>query len=161
MDTVGLCFCVSSVVRSRKYMSVKCTHAYSHTHIWIYTCIIHTHIILFFIFLAIHNFSNQGSNLCCLPWKHIVNHWTTRKSWVHTTPASSPSAQVLSCLLQSILGWPSFHRQKAVSPHQSTYWFQFSSVAQLCPTFCDPMDCVTSGLPVHHQLLELAQTHVH
>ena len=53
-------------------MSVKCTHAYSHTHIWIYACIIHTHIILFFIFLAIHNFSNQGSNLCCLPWKHIV-----------------------------------------------------------------------------------------
>ena len=30
---------------------------------------------------------------------HSLNHWTTRKSWVHTTPASSPSAQVLSCLL--------------------------------------------------------------
>ena len=33
-------------------------------------------------------------------------------------------------------------------------------VAQLCPTLCDPMDCSTSGLPVHHQLLELAQTNV-
>ena len=38
---------------------------------------------------------------------------------------------------------------------------QFSSVAQSCPTLCDPMDCNTPGLPVHHQLLELAQTHVH
>ena len=38
---------------------------------------------------------------------------------------------------------------------------QFSSVAQLCPTLCDPMDSSTTGLPVHHQLLELAQTHVH
>ena len=39
--------------------------------------------------------------------------------------------------------------------------FQFSSVAQLCPTLCDPMDCSTPGLPVHHQLLEFTQTHVH
>ena len=37
---------------------------------------------------------------------------------------------------------------------------QFSSVAQLCPALWDPMDCITSGFPVH-QLLELAQTHVH
>ena len=38
---------------------------------------------------------------------------------------------------------------------------RFSSVAQLCPTLCDPMDCSIPGLPVHHQLPELAQTHVH
>ena len=38
---------------------------------------------------------------------------------------------------------------------------QFSSVAQLCPTLCDPMNHSTPGLPVHHQLLELNQTHVH
>ena len=38
---------------------------------------------------------------------------------------------------------------------------QFSSVAQSCPTLYNPMDGSTSGLPVHHQLLELAQTHVH
>ena len=36
-----------------------------------------------------------------------------------------------------------------------------SSVAQSCPTLCDPMDCSTPDLPAHHQLLELAQTHVH
>jgi len=38
---------------------------------------------------------------------------------------------------------------------------QFSSVAQSCLTLCDPMDCSTPGLPVHNQLLELTQTHVH
>ena len=37
----------------------------------------------------------------------------------------------------------------------------FSSVAQLCLTLCDLMDCDTPGLPVHHQLLEFTQTHVH
>ena len=38
---------------------------------------------------------------------------------------------------------------------------QFSSVAQSCPTLCDPMDCSTPGLPVHHQLPEFTQTYVH
>ena len=38
---------------------------------------------------------------------------------------------------------------------------QFSSVAQSCPTLCEPMGCSTPGLPVHHQLPELTQTHVH
>ena len=39
--------------------------------------------------------------------------------------------------------------------------FQFSSVAQSCPTLCDPLNCSTPGLPVHHQLPEFTQTHVH
>ena len=38
---------------------------------------------------------------------------------------------------------------------------QFSSVAQSCLTLFDPMDCSTPGLPVHHQLSEFTQTHVH
>ena len=36
-----------------------------------------------------------------------------------------------------------------------------SSVAQSCPTLCDPMNCSMPGLPVHHQLPEFTQTHVH
>ena len=39
--------------------------------------------------------------------------------------------------------------------------FQFSSVTQSCPTLCDHMSCSTPGLPVHHQLPEFTQTHVH
>ena len=38
---------------------------------------------------------------------------------------------------------------------------QFSSVIQLCPTLCGPLECSTPGLPVHHQLPEFTQTHVH
>ena len=38
---------------------------------------------------------------------------------------------------------------------------QFSSVAQSCPTLCNPMDCSTPGFPVHHQFPEVTQTHVH
>ena len=52
-----------------------------------------------------------------------------------------------------------------VIEHQSLelmkYSVQFSSVAQLCLTLCNPMDCSTLGLPVLHQLPELAQTRVH
>ena len=38
---------------------------------------------------------------------------------------------------------------------------QFSSVAQLCLTLCNPTNCSTPGLPVHHQLLDFTQTHIH
>ena len=47
---------------------------------------------------------------------------------------------------------------------QNIYYYvsvQFSSVAQPCPTLCDPMNHSTPGLPVHHQLPEFTQTHVH
>ena len=43
--------------------------------------------------------------------------------------------------------------------HQAV--LQFSSVAQLCPTLCNPMNCSTPGLPVHHQLPEFTLAHVH
>ena len=44
---------------------------------------------------------------------------------------------------------------------QSIPSVQFRSVAQSCPTLCDPMNHSTPGLPVHHQLPECTQTHVH
>ena len=44
---------------------------------------------------------------------------------------------------------------------QYCFSLQFRSVAQSCLTLCNPMDCSTPGFPVHHQLPELTQTHVH
>ena len=41
------------------------------------------------------------------------------------------------------------------------YIYQFSSVAQSCPTLCNPMNRSTPGLPVHHQLPEITGTHIH
>ena len=48
--------------------------------------------------------------------------------------------------------------EKTTKPFSSV---QFSWVAQLCLTLCDPRKCSTPGLPVHHQLPEFTQTHVH
>ena len=48
-----------------------------------------------------------------------------------------------------------------ISELQPSITVQFSSATQLCPTLCNPMDCRTPGFPVHHQLPELAQIHVH
>ena len=47
--------------------------------------------------------------------------------------------------------------------HDPSLWWniQFSSITQSCLTLCDPMDCSTPYLPVHHQLPEFTQTHVH
>ena len=50
---------------------------------------------------------------------------------------------------------------RPLSPSHFLLDLPFSSVAQLCLTLCDPMDCSTPGLPVHHQLPEFTQTHVH
>ena len=53
-----------------------------------------------------------------------------------------------------------YNRYKMYNTIQVT-GIQFSSVAQSCLTLCDPMDCSTPGLPVHHQLPEFTETHVH
>ena len=45
--------------------------------------------------------------------------------------------------------------------HTIEYSVQFHSVAHLCPTLCNPMNCSTPGLPVHHQLPEFTQTRIH
>ena len=45
--------------------------------------------------------------------------------------------------------------------HQIFCSLLFSSIAQSCPTLCNPMDCSMPGFPVHHQLPELTKTHVH
>ena len=60
-----------------------------------------------------------------------------------------------------------YYRHKHMESSQLSYeisthfCFQFSSVTQLCPTLCDPMNRSMPGLPVHHQLPEFSQTHVH
>ena len=64
----------------------------------------------------------------------------------------------------SLLGLENHHeirRFLLLGRKAMTNLVQFSSVAQLCLTLCDPMDHSTPGLPVHHQLLESTQTHVH
>ena len=67
--------------------------------------------------------------------------------------------------LLSLLHWPAYslplshQRSSKVKVQFSSV--QFISVAQSCPTLCDPLNHSTPGLPVHHQLPEFTQTHVH
>ena len=59
--------------------------------------------------------------------------------------------------LLNALWWPKWEE----NPEKRGYMYQFSSLGQSCLTLCDPMNRSTPGLPVHHQLLEFTQTHVH
>ena len=64
------------------------------------------------------------------------------------------------CIFAWII-WALWAVPNSLHLHHQWSEFQFSSVAQSCPTLCNPMDCSMPGFPVHHELLELAQTHVH
>ena len=81
------------------------------------------------------------------------------KSWISRSRLSSVKKNPLFCLPR-----PEFKKMSYCSIklwNLPTDIPQFSSVAQSCPTLSDPMNCSTQGLPVHHQLLEFTQTHVH
>ena len=64
------------------------------------------------------------------------------------------------CRINCVLKFSRYDLQDHINS-KYLYLLQFSSVAQSCPTLCDPMNCSTPGLPVHHQLRESTQTHVH
>ena len=108
-----------------------------------------------------------------LPWtQHDPGHFHTQrrrmrqKCILQLAPSVMLSATMLHCL-----SLPSsevyFHFLlliKEIFTRWGTgksFWLQFSSVARSCPTLCDPLDCSMPGLPVHHQLPELTQTHVY
>ena len=113
-----------------------------------------------------------------------IHNWVLFSLWLHLFILSGVISPLIS---SSILGtyWSGefifqcpiflpFHTVHGVFKARIVKWFaipfsstpcfisvQFSSVAQSCPTLCDPMNLSTPGLPVHHQLPELTQTHVH
>ena len=70
-------------------------------------------------------------------------------------PRDQTQVSCVSCIASRLFTSESLEKPICV------YTYQFSLVAQSFPTLCDPMNCSTSGLPVHHQLPEFTQTHVH
>ena len=82
----------------------------------------------------------------------IPRYWTAEDTTLCNTCDLHPVNKNLSCTylpcIKSNNKWKKFN-------------LQFSSVSQSYLSLCSPMDCSTPGLPVHHQLPELAQTHVH
>ena len=82
--------------------------------------------------------------LCCHSVRAVTDD-TEMKEWVRLCLNKTLFVKQAACWV-----WPTV-----------CSFSQFSSASQLCPTLCDPMNCSTPGLPVHHQLPESTQTHVH
>ena len=115
--------------------------------------------------------TSQGCTVHCLPNKTLssnqpaalVGHfkallWRDRTEAItHSLDISIPEEDIsVYCLLSSTTQDMSTARKK-----QALLKFQFSLVTQSCPTLCDPMNCSMPGLPVHHQLPEFTQIHLH
>ena len=89
----------------------------------------------------------------------LVELYTETLSTLSFSPSLSFSNLVFLCMSGSIYEVQVLHNFLLKKYSWYTVLCQFSSIAQVCP--CDPVDCSTSGLPVHHQLPEFTQTHVH
>ena len=109
----------------------------------------------------------EGPSPLLLPWRYHVWHPSSLLSghykWIPLTEPLLPHQTLDPLHLYQ-------HQCQASSPLRlkSSLWLfqfhlfsQFSSVAQPCPTLWNPMDCSKPGFPIYHQLLDLAQTHVH
>ena len=92
--------------------------------------------------------SFQFSNLCFIP--PGKTEW---QKWTNSLVAIQALCHHLLCILYTV-SLILFHRIFVLQ-------HQFCSITQSCPTLCDPMNCSTPGLPVHHQLPESTKTHVH
>ena len=102
----------------------------------------------------------------------MFEHSFTQIGWFEFPPDQKEEIDLCLC-------WEIYsHQQLNLLPCQNLLYFftirssltvdfyflnriQFSSVTQLCLTLCNPMDCSVPGLPVHHQLPEFTQTHIH
>ena len=106
-------------------------------------------------------FTSRSFMVSCLTFKYLIHFeliflWCKKVVQLHSFACSSPvfptpfiEETVLSPLY--VLGFLCCRFSSV----------QFSSVTHLCPTLCNPMNRSTPGLPVHHQLPESTQTHVH
>jgi len=97
-------------------------------------------------------------------WGAPVNRGTQSQTWLEQLSTCTHTFELKLGLTSSSLllvktSWGVVFSNGVIRD----FWHsvEFSSVPQSCPTLCHPMDCSTPGFPVHHQLPELTQTHVH
>ena len=103
--------------------------------------------------------------LCVTLWTGSSVHEVLQASileWVSRPSSRSlpdPGIESVSLICPVLAG--GFFTTSPTWETHNLYSVQFSSVTQSCPTLCDSMNHITPGLPVHHQLPEFTQTHVH
>ena len=91
----------------------------------------------------------------------LLRAWCDEMFWLHRGNTRRFFELIqLCCTLELMEAYCSFTSESREKMHTFCS-LQLSSVAQLCPTLCNPMNRSTPGLPVHHQLPESTQTHVH
>ena len=109
-----------------------------------------------FIFLAFVKFEYNLQTLKCT---YLRLHWGSSGQDSMLPMQVARDLSLVGEVLHRAWGGPP---QKKTKRKECTYSGQsVRSVAQSCPTLCDPMNRNTPGLPVHHQLLEFTQTQVH
>ena len=88
-----------------------------------------------------------------------LNKKNGQKTYIDVSPKKMANRHTKSCSVLLII--IEMHTKTTKWCHLHIGQNQFSSVSQLSPTLRDPMESITSGFPVPHQLRELAQTHAH
>ena len=106
--------------------------------------------------------TSQVQNTWMWFYRNSVNILVTKffKKWVSPGGSDGKASAYSAGDPGTIPGWGRSPGEGNGKPHQYSS-VQFSSVAQSCLTLCDPINRSTPGLPVHHQLPEFTQTHVH
>ena len=93
-------------------------------------------------------------------WEYVVSFLGTENvklgRWRTMGSTNALENQIIKGMWAERRAWP-----EAIREFGLINVVQFSSVAQSCPTCCDPINCSMPGCPVHHQLPEPTQTHVH
>ena len=93
-------------------------------------------------------------------FQSCVHCWVFQIHW-HTECSTFTASSFRICSSSTGIPSPPLALFIVMLPKAQKNLVQFSSVTQSCPTLCDPMNCSTPGLPVHHQLPEFTQTLVH
>ena len=158
----NLTYLMSNILKETSFFS-QSYHIYVNIQIYVASTTVHTEVASESIrkTLKLKNligFSTPGLSI------HIISHMGEKIS--RTTEEDTNYWQAGCCRATPIFQGKGekmniYSEEKTHKAALSFSSVKFSSVAQSCPTLCDPMDCSTSGLPVHHQLPEFTQTHVH
>ena len=99
--------------------------------------------------------STRWAHNCTCPWSTLWSKFGKKKYGIFWNIHKINMKYLSFVCVTKISSW------KCLCVCKINTDFQFSSVAQLCPTLCNPMNRSMPGLPVHHQLLEFTQPHVH
>ena len=115
-----------------------------------------------FICILIHLTFSSVQFWTSLVAKLVKNPRTVQETWVQSLVWEDP-LEKRKATHSSILAWRFTWTMSMGLQTVGHNWrtFTFSSVSQSCPTLCHPMDCSTPGFPIHHQLPEFTQIHVH